>query len=123
MPTTLDTRAVEKGSFVITASFTDENGDAVVPKTVKWTLVDAETEDIVNSREQVSATPATSVDILLQGDDLAILHGQRKELRELIVEWTYDGSLGNDIPQKDMARFYVTNPGWGVGRPCPIHCR
>ena len=109
MPTTIDTRAVEKGSFVITASFTDENGDAVTPKTVEWTLVDAETEEIVNSREQVSATPAASVDILLQGDDLAILHGQRKELRELIVEWTYDGSLGNDIPQKDMARFYVTN--------------
>lgn len=109
MPTTLDTRATEKGSFIITASFTDEDGEAITPKTLVWTLMDAEADAVVNSREQVSATPAASVDILLQGDDLAILHGQAKELRELVIEITYDGSLGNDIPQKDSVKFYVVN--------------
>jgi hypothetical protein len=109
MPTILSTKAIEKGSLVISGAFTDENGAAVIPKTITWTLIDADTKTVVNEREQIEVTPAAAVDILLQGDDLAILHGKGEELREVIVEWTYDGALGNDIPQKDRVRFYVTN--------------
>jgi hypothetical protein len=109
MPTVLNLEAIEKGSLVISGAFIDENSAAVIPKTIVWTLIDADTKMVINEREQVEITPAATINILLQGNDLAILHGKGKELREVIVEWTYDGALGNDIPQKDRVRFYVLN--------------
>ena len=61
--------AIEQSTYVITASFTDETGAAVVPNSVTWTLVNGDGQ-VVNSRSAVSVTPASSVTIVLSGDDL-----------------------------------------------------
>ena len=71
MPTTIATKAVEGSTYVVTAAFTDEDGDTVVPATVTWTLTDI-SGNVVNNREDVALTPAISVDIVMYGDDLKI---------------------------------------------------
>lgn len=108
MPTTLSQYAVEKGTFVVRVSFTDETGTPVIPKSgLNWTLTN-EAGDVVNSRSAVAITPGTSVNIVLSGDDLALV-GVGSEDRVLTVEGTYDSSLGTDLSIKDECRFSVIN--------------
>ncbi len=69
MPATLTTNAVEKSTYIVTAAFTDEDGDAVTPNAgLVWTLTDMNGV-VINSREDVSISPDTSVDIVLSGND------------------------------------------------------
>ena len=107
MPTVLTTHAVEKSTFVITVAFQDEQGNAVTPNELTWTLTDMN-GNIINGRDQVSITPASSVDIVLSGDDLA-LEGDAPELRVLTVAGTYSSDIGSDLPIKDSVRFIVDN--------------
>ena len=105
MPTKLTTDAIEEGTYVITAAFTDEDGDAVTPNAgLVWSLTDGQ-GNVINSRENVAITPATSVTIVLTGDDLAI--GTNKTHRVLLVEGTYDSTLGSNLPLKDQATFDI----------------
>ena len=98
MTVELQTHATENSSYVVTVSFEDENGDAVIPNVITWTLKDEDTGSIVNARTTVSvATPAASVDILLKGDDLEPLTATSKKLI-LTVNATYNSSLGTNIP-------------------------
>ena len=69
MATTLEVKALEDSTYVVTAAFTDEDGSAVVPNTVTWSLKD-KSGTVVNERTAVDETPASSVDIVLSGDDL-----------------------------------------------------
>lgn len=108
MPTVLETEAIEQSTYVITPAFTDEDGAAVVPDSVTWSLVKAD-GTIVNDKEDEPETPAASIDILLSGDDLAILDGADREQRYLVVEFIYDSTLGANLPGKDMAIFRVRN--------------
>lgn len=110
MPLILTKHATEKSSYIITASFTDEDGDATVPKTVKWTLTNAQ-GTVVNSREDVVvAVPTAEIDILLSGDDLQILTGEVNEgIRLLTINATYDSKLASDVPLKGSIRFVVDN--------------
>ncbi len=108
MPTTLDKKAVEQSTFVVTASFTDENGDTVVPNTLKWSLVDSDGK-AVNDRRNVSVTPDSSVDVILSDNDLKIDKDRDKILRWIVFEGTYDSDLGSDLPLKEQAEFTVLN--------------
>ena len=111
--TMLSTLAVEKSSFIIEAVFVDEADVSVVPKTLKWTLIDCADGSVVNEREQVVvSSPAATTDILLQGNDLALLHSEARESRELILEGTYDGTLGADIPIKEGVLFSIIGIGY-----------
>jgi hypothetical protein len=101
--------AREKGSLIIKVDCTKEDDTELTPKTFKWSLVDTYDGAVVNSRERVSETPASTVYIALSGDDLAILHDGAKEERELVVEITYDSVYGDDTPQNDAIRFDVIN--------------
>ena len=109
MPTDISTQAVERSTYVVTASFTDENGDAVVPNNLTWSLVDQDKATIVNSREDIVLIPASSVTVVLSGADLAILHGKSVETRYFVVEGDYDSSLGSDLPINDEMEFQVVN--------------
>jgi len=106
MPVTLSTSAIEKSTFVITATFKDENGSAVTPTSITWTLTDGD-GNVINNRDAVSITPNTSVDIVLSGDDLALTSGSA--LRILTTEAVYSSSAGTNLPLKDSVSFLVKN--------------
>lgn len=108
MPTILTTRANEKSTYVITSAFTDEKGAAVVPTAITWTLA-SRSGTIINGRTQVAvAAPASSIDIVLSGLDLALQTGEEiQAVRILTVEATYASSLGEGLPLKDQCSFTV----------------
>ncbi len=108
MPTTLTTHAIERSTFVISASFTDEAGEAVAPTSITWTLTD-DYGTIINSREGEAVTPATSVDIVLSGADLAITEASASVIRKMTVEATYNSSFGTGLPLKDQVTFQIDN--------------
>lgn len=106
MATRLSTRATEGSTYVVTASFTDEDGNAETPTAITWTLTDDD-GNVVNEREDVPVeTPAASVEIVLSGDDL---DAGGREAAELImtVNATYDSDLGSDLPLVDQCRIVV----------------
>ena len=78
-------------------------------KGLKWSLIDEQTGSEVNNRLDVAITPGISVVITLHGADLAILHNRLVEWRFLVIEGTYDGSLGSDLEIKDQLRFPIRN--------------
>lgn len=114
MPTTISaTKAVEQSTFIITAAFTDEEGDAVAPDTLTWSLVDRDGV-VINNREDVSvggspSVPSASEDIVLSGDDLTITEGYDEDERYLVLEGTYTSDAGAGLPIRDHLKFYVVN--------------
>jgi hypothetical protein len=100
----LFTTVNEKSTLPIEASFTDEDGAAVTPSSITWTLTD-HNGNVINNREDVSATPGETVTILLSGDDLAI--GSNGRVRVLTVEALYNSTLGNDLPLKEEIYFSI----------------
>ena len=110
MPTIMtDPVAVEKSTIVITVSFTDEDGNAVSPATMAWSLVDKDST-VINSRDQVSiSNPSSTEDIVLSGDDLAVTESKSRVARWLVLEGTYNSDAGSGLPLKDQCRFYIDN--------------
>ena len=102
--------ANEGGSVFITASFADRNEDPVVPNTVEWSLCDGD-GNIINSREDVSETPAESVTILLSGDDLpwAASFPTETYFLYLTVMAVYDEVDESDVPQNQEVKIAVAN--------------
>jgi hypothetical protein len=103
---TLTPNAVERSTYPISISFTDENGDPMTPNIgLNWTLTDAE-GSVINSRNAVTITPDETVQIVLSGADLAIPdRGGRRRI--LTIEGTYDSSLGSGLPIKGQAKFEI----------------
>ena len=62
--------ATENSTYEAIVSLTDETGAAVVPTSLVWSLRD-DTGAIVNSRNQVVATCASAISVLLGAADLA----------------------------------------------------
>jgi len=113
MATIISTKAKEKSTYIVTCAFTDEDGDAVTPDSIVWTLADS-SGNVINSRDQVSvATPAASIDIVLSGDDLQIGGDDEAALtqvgRRIIVEAVYDSDAGSNLPLKAEAAFVLEN--------------
>lgn len=102
----LSSLAREKSTYIVTAAFTDEEGIAVTPTSVTWTLTNA-TGTIINSREDISATPGTSIDIVLTGDDLAI--GTNGTSRVVTVEAVYNSDAGTGLTLKEECRFAIAD--------------
>lgn len=102
-------KAKEQGTFIVTAAFYDDQGDSVAPDSMFWSLVDKD-ENVINEREDVEiASPETTEDIVLHGDDLAILAGYSEEERYLVLEGTYTSDAGNGLPITGQLKFYVVN--------------
>ena len=110
----------EKGIRGIKVVFTDDDGNAVVPNTdtIKWTLTDrpanqSTTTTIINSREQIDIASASTIYIVLEGDDLALQSGELSEgtvERVLTVEYQYDSTnLGNNVDDKAQYVFRIEN--------------
>jgi len=94
----------EQGTAKVTVTFTDETGASVSPSAVTWTLTDR-SGNVVNSRQDVSVTPGASVSFALSGNDLAITGNDAQ--RVLLIEATYNSSLGTGLPLKAQAFFTI----------------
>ncbi len=102
----LSEKAVEKSTYVVTASFTDAAGAAVVPDSIAWTLSDM-AGNVINSRSAVAiAVPAASVDIVLSNLDLALTAGVSNR-RKLLVAAVYDSDEGDNLPLKQECEFDI----------------
>jgi hypothetical protein len=87
----LSTQFNEKGSGAIGFSFTGLNDEEVTPNTFNWKLTDDQ-GTVINSRTDVSETPATTTWILLQGLDLA--DTSTNSIRIVTIQGTYNSILG-----------------------------
>ena len=112
----LELHADEKSTYRMTAAFTDSAGNASTPDVIIYTLTNVE-GTIINSKEAVSVTPSTSVNIILSGNDLAMQTGESGPVeRVFTLEAVYDSSTdGNDLPLKEEAVFII-DPLLNVGR-------
>lgn len=82
------------------------------PKSITWTLTDAN-GNVINNRENVSIAAAADITIVLSGDDLDILTAEQSlpaVLRYVTVEAVSDlAGYGNDLPINVQASFPLTN--------------
>lgn len=90
---------IDGASIVLEFQVTNEQGAVVTPLTMKWTLKD-ENDAIVNSRENVVVTPASTMSIVLSGDDVAYVVGN--ETRKVLIEGTYTSTLGTLTVKKTV---------------------
>lgn len=103
MPQVLTDRATERGTFIVTVSFEDEDGTELIPDSLTYTLTDG-SGNVVNSKEDEVLTPAASVDILLSGLDLDITN---TSVRVVTVEGTYTSDAGAGLPLTDQVTFHI----------------
>jgi hypothetical protein len=108
----ITTRAKEKSTIFVVIDFSDEDGNAVPPKTLSWSLVN-EAGTAINGRDRVPiASPSASNTVVLKGDDLQILTSEADKSaveRFVVVEATYDSDLGSDLPANEVATFTLEN--------------
>ena len=94
----------EGNTVVIPCSFFDENGNAVVPTSIIWSLSD-DNGNIVNFRlDQKIAVPAASVNIVLSGSDVMRMVFDDL-IRYLKVSGTYNSSNGTGLTVAGQYRF------------------
>ncbi len=110
MPITkLTSTAVEGSTYVINASPTDENDDAITPLTLTWSLQDTN-KNYINSREDVSvSSPTTSNDIVLTGNDLAIAQANDNRRRYFTTKATWSGTYGASTALVESCEFKIYN--------------
>jgi hypothetical protein len=92
-------QAVERSTYVITTTFTDESGAAVVPTSCTWSLRNNAGE-IVNSRSSVATVIATAITIVLTADDL-MYEPTVNTTRVLTIQATYSSDIGAGLPLVD----------------------
>jgi hypothetical protein len=78
--------------------------NAVTPLTANWTLTDG-LGNVINSRRHVTLTPAASISWLISTGDLAIDDNGTERI--VIVDWTYNSTLGSNIPGRAQAQFTI----------------
>lgn len=89
--------AARRSTYLTEITLVDEEGTTVSANSVTWTLTDA-AGNVVNGRENVVASPAVPIAILLAGDDLDYTGDGDDGLRVLTLTALYDSSLGTNIP-------------------------
>ncbi len=99
----------EESTAILRVTFTDSDGNAVIPQSATWTLSDRDNE-VVNGKSDVTISQlASTVDILLKGDDLK-LPFPRERVRRVLVKAIYDSSTyGNDLPFNEEFEFTITD--------------
>lgn len=104
------TIVLERSTVAAVASFRDEAGELIIPSVVKWTLTDGD-GNIINNQANIDVVPAHTVNIVLSGNDLALIAGDDGR-RQVVIQAVYDGTLGDDLPIVGVLEFTVRNvPG------------
>lgn len=96
-------KAIDSSTYVISCTLSDSNGDAVSPNNLSWSLMDGNGA-IINNREDVSVTPATTFDIVLYGDDIQQENGK---YMYVTVNATYDSTYGTNLPLVAQTRVEI----------------
>ena len=109
MTTILPLNAKERGTYVIQIDFKDDYGLSISPKTAIWTLTDPRGQVIGTREDVVITTPEALELIVLSAGDLALGGDYHDDKRVLTVEWTFDSTLGSDLPGKDDCEFTIDN--------------
>lgn len=115
MPLTVNKRANERSTYGLTITFLDESGEALTPSSITWTLTDS-AGVLINGRDSVVVSPASSILIVLSGADLPIDPGLSTQ-RVITIEAVYSSSIGSDLPFKDQVTFGMNDL---VAIPDPI---
>ena len=108
MPTRLTTLANEKGVYVVKVDFADEDGNGVTPDSIKYTLTDVKGNIINSISSAVCSNPATSVNIELSSNDLAVPN-RRQTRRKLLIHAVADLQIGNNRDIYDECEFEIAN--------------
>ena len=103
----LTAAAPEQGTYVIIATITDEDGAALTPTALTWTLMNANGQ-IINDRKNSTFDNAlaSANSIVLSSDDLA-LNSPNKPVRVLMIEGEYTSSYGIGLPLKEQCTFSI----------------
>jgi hypothetical protein len=98
----LDENILEGGTLKLTLAWFDDTGSAVTPTSASYTLREAKTGAIVNSRSDVAISSlSTTNDVVLSGDDLT--PGRKK----LYVDAAYNSAAGTGLPLRSVVEFVV----------------
>ena len=100
--------AVERSTYVIELTYKDEDGVAVAPSTLTWSLTRPD-GSVINNRDAVTLTPASTVAIVLTGADLALGSGIDNGDRHLLIEGTYNSTYGSGLALRDEYVFSIRN--------------
>ncbi len=111
MPTALTTVAKEESTYIVTATAKDENGDAVIPDSGTWSLMDSAGAEINSRTDIVISSPASVNEIVLSGADLAIQAGETAQYveRRVVTKFICDTDAGNNLPVKAECVFMLEN--------------
>ena len=108
MSVSLSLKASEESTYIVIASFFDEEGSSITPNFVTWRL-SLSNGVIVNNRDAEIETPASEVNIILKGDDLGIMSGAKSDVRVVTIWGTYNSSYGNNLPYSSEVLFTISN--------------
>ena len=91
--TTISVDVLEGGTLIVGASFQDEDGNSVTPNTLNYTVLDRY-EKVVNSLDEMTITPSSSIEVTLSGEDLPA------GTLYFLLKGTYNSDAGSDLPLK-----------------------
>ena len=100
------TQVNQESTLKLQTDITDDAGDAIAPIAFQWTLTDRD-GNVINSLLDQSETPASTVTIVLAGDDLQIVDETKEREYRLVTIETDQGDLA--LPLTIEARFWVIN--------------
>ena len=95
------------GTAVITMTFTDEDGNTVIPINLQWQLMD-KFRNVINSRSFANGS-FTGNTVVLSGDDLLLQSDTDEGDRYFGVRGNYDSSAGSGLPLTDELKFTIQN--------------
>ena len=103
--TVLTTTIGSRTAYRVTAVFKDSTATLVVPDSITWSLTNYD-GTVINSRSAVAvAVPASSINIVVSGDDTDFVDGQG---RVLTVKAIYDSATdGNNLPLNEECKFEI----------------
>lgn len=103
--TTLSAKATNEGTYIITCTYLDSEGDAVTPNALTWSLTDYDGNTINSRSDVVIVTPSTTNAVVLGAADLDNDDGTE---RVFTIEGTYNSvTYGNNLPLRAQANFII----------------
>ena len=104
MPIEIVKHARDGSVFVARCSFFDEEGNAVAPTSLSWTLLGPDLAVVNGRTSETVSSPAAVEDIVLTPADVAYADGA---LRYLILNWEYNSSLGTGLAGREEAEINI----------------